>query len=330
MNIQVKDYERIYEINLEQITQLCGSNFTKKDYLVNSLEKYFSNSKYTSYEERYMDNIVVDNDNVGRKYFDCMVIRCRNDLIGAIKLSKTSIMMKYIKGQINNFEYQIELEQIADRLEKIYCNLNNKLLSSISNIELQYKTEDILSIVSNSVIYGTEERNIEELSNYELMETFINLLNELQNIEPKRIMTIIDNIDHLLKYDEYKIIYRKIDGICNKSDIWFVLSSSIDGYVVIDEEYIKGINIVNDIIFNLPEIEHIHEFIKSNYPCNIEFNNEELYKILRNIIQFIGNSDYEIKIRSNVLLKLINESNCIKNRFEENINVPEKEFLFSK
>lgn len=328
MNIQIKDNSVVYEIDLEQITQLCGSDFTKKDYIITSLEKYFSNSKYASYEERYMDNVVINNENVGRKYFDCMVIRCRNDLIGTIKLSKTSIMMRYIKGQINNFEYQIELEEIADKLEKIYCNLNNQVLGNISNIELQYKPEDILAFVSNSVIYGTDERNVEELSNYELMETYINLINELQNLEPNRMMIIIDNIDHLLKYDEYEIIYRKIKEICKKRDIWFILSSSIDRYVVIDEEYIKGINIVNNIIFNLPEMEHIHEFILNNYPCNIEFDNEELCKILRNIIQYIGNSDYEIKIRSNVLLKLINESSCIKTRFEDNINVPEKAFLF--
>ena len=40
------------ELNIECITQLCGINVQKKNYIIQNIVKYFSNTKYAEYEDK--------------------------------------------------------------------------------------------------------------------------------------------------------------------------------------------------------------------------------------------------------------------------------------
>lgn len=51
-----------YIINLEPITQLCGISFNKKNFIINSLYKYYSGSKYEYYEINMQENIKINGE----------------------------------------------------------------------------------------------------------------------------------------------------------------------------------------------------------------------------------------------------------------------------
>ena len=57
------------ELNIECITQLCGINVQMKNYIIQNIVKYFSNTKYAEYEDKDDCVIKIDNEVVGRKYF---------------------------------------------------------------------------------------------------------------------------------------------------------------------------------------------------------------------------------------------------------------------
>ena len=327
MNIEVKNKNEIYEIPLYSITQLCGENIEKKEFICYSLEKFFSLSKYMSWEEKYKDNIRIDGNEVNRQYFKSVAISSRDDLIKILKLSKTSIMMKYVEQCYMKFDYQVMLEQISDMLDQIFINMNNEIKSVIGNFELDYQKNNMINIVSSSEMCGCNEKPLESLSNKELFMGVIRVLAEIQKTNPQKILLIVRNIDHLLYFEEYCDLLENIEYISRYSEIYSVFTMSIRNYVFIDTEKIEGVCVINEEIYNFPDMEHIKTFIKNYYPIKIELSEKKIYKCIQGIIHRIGKENEEINLKENVIFKLFQNSMCCKTTFDTDINSLEIAYL---
>lgn len=327
MNIEVKNKNEIYEIPLYSITQLCGENIEKKEFICYSLEKFFSLSKYMSWEEKYKDNIRIDGNEVNRQYFKSVAISSRDDLIKILKLSKTSMMMKYVEQCYMKFDYQVMLEQISDMLDQIFINMNNEIKSVIGNFELDYQKNNMINIVSSSEMCGCNEKPLESLSNKELFMGVIRLLAEIQKTNPQKILLIVRNIDHLLYFEEYCDLLKNIEYISRYSEIYSVFTMSIGNYVFIDTEKIEGVCVINEEIYNFPDMEHIKTFIKNYYPIKIELSEKKIYKCIQGIIHRIGKENEEINLKENVIFKLFQNSMCCKTAFDTDINSLEIAYL---
>ncbi|MBO5483836.1 MAG: hypothetical protein J5979_01340 [Lachnospiraceae bacterium] len=330
MKVEIKNESEVYEIELLQITQLCGLDFKKKDFILNSLYKYFSGSKYADHESCYQDNILVDGEKVGRKYFSVFRLKRREDLIDMIKLTKSSLMMKYLLEQLPDFECQKEMDAIAEHLDKLYLRMNQELSEKIHHIELCYEQKKFLEIIQTSIIAGEGEEPLEKLSNYELLDTYLDLLMQMQTRRPEKYMIILENLDHMLSYQEYSKTFDRLNKVCGKSDTWFVISTSLEGFVMLDSEFFSGITIINEMIYTLPEKEKIISFLQNNYPCEKELSPSQIMDAFRVSIHDIGKSGYDLNIQSKVMLKLINDSLCVSSSEKININQLEKCFLMDK
>ena len=97
-----------------------------------------------------------------------------------------------------------------------------------------------------------------------------------------------------------------------------------------DRVIVEGINVVNHCIFSFPELEQVVKFFQNQYPCQMKWAPEELCGEIRMIIQNIGNEEHTIHLKSNVLLKLLQETLCIKTSVESGLNSLEKAFLMEK
>lgn len=69
MKIEITEYEKRYTFELTAVTQLCGQNIVKKTYILESLRRYFSAYRYPEEQNRWRDNVKIDNKLVGRKFF---------------------------------------------------------------------------------------------------------------------------------------------------------------------------------------------------------------------------------------------------------------------
>ncbi len=319
-----------YEIQLLQITQLCGTDFRKKNFILTSLQKYFSNTRYAEYELSDQENIEIEGEKVGRKYFSLYSVRERNDLIRMIRLGRSTLMMDYLSDLLQEFEYQRELDGIGEHLERIYLDLNKELGESIANIEIGYEQKKLWEIIQASQITGRQEEALECLSNQQLLETYFDLLFQRQKRKPEKSLIIVENIDHMLTYPEYLSLIAKADLLCKEYDLWFVFSTSIEGFAALEREWISGVNIVNDIIYLLPDQEEIVAFVKNHYPCEKELKTEAVMEGLRSNIQNIGKEGYDLNLTGLVVLRLINGTLCINNYAKEGINRIENSFLISK
>jgi len=326
LKLQVSQGTYQYDIELQQVTQLVGLNIKKKNYIIKSIVKYFSSSKYADYEVDLIDNIKLDMQEVGRKYFDVIYIKSREDILSFLKITKTSLLMKYINLAISEYDIQLEMQNIDEALEKIFIQINDSI---DSNIMIQYDMDDIFNMVQQSKVKNKYDGELEELESIELLKSLFELIEKLQFINPKKQFIIIEDIDHLLDYSEYLILYKMVKSLVEKRDVWVMFTSSTDKFAVIDPEYISGINVINDIIYNFPEIDRLKEFIEEEYPCYIKMSDDEIQEMILPIIHKIGETDDKNNPRSRVVLKLINSSNCIK--YKENIalNSMENSFLLT-
>ena len=330
MKIQISRSIIEYEIQMEQLTQLCGVDFEKKWYIIQSLYKYFSGGKYASYEEQMQDNIRIEGRKVGRKYFSVFHVAARESLINAIRISRSSMMAQYFSNLCIDFECQNIIDEIAEGLERLYLELNRELQSNMKMLEIGYSTKSIMEIVQISEVFGVGERALESLSNVELLDTYLELLWEMQRRKPEKCLVIFENIDHLLDYSSYRRFFEKAEQFCKEFDVWFLFSTSIEGFAVVDGRSIEGINVVNHCIFSFPELEQVVKFFQNQYPCQMKWAPEELCGEIRMIIQNIGNEEHTIHLKSNVLLKLLQETLCIKTSVESGLNSLEKAFLIEK
>lgn len=320
MILKIKNNLREYEVALEGVNQWCGENIIKKNNIINMLCKYFSKSKYMEYDEIASD-IFLENEVVGRNYYNVYLVQSREQMISELKLGKNTLMMKYVLDKISiNFDVSIELEQVKDILIKIYEILNATAFNEFQNIKLDFENSKLLEIIQQSIITYKDGKDIHYLSNYELVLNYLKLVKGIEMNSGGQALVIMNNIDHLLYDGKYKKIYLEAEKMYATHNIGFVFGISIDGYCVVNKNNINSITIINDQEIILPEYDKIVEFIENNYPINVNVTEDWILSNIKMCIQKIGKENSSIELSSEIILTMINKTLLINSnrRFKTN------------
>ncbi len=328
MKITILDNRELYEFDLNKLIQLCGTNVIKKEFIVSSIEKYFSNYKYYEYESAMINNVLINDERVGRDYLNVKIIRSREDLIKAFKISKGNILKKHIDKILLDYECQKHLFIIEQELETIYAELNDNFLGGKGRIKLSYDANNIIEIVSESNVVF-EDNDIEEMSNLLLLKEYVKLIRINQAEEGKKTLLIIDNIDHFVSVEEYKAIMKDIINIGLESDLCALVSTSLPGYVCVERDLINGIVVINDITYQLSDYDKLEDFIVSNYPVEKDITENKIMDMITDIAHEIGKEKAD-GFESMILLRLLNESECLYVHKCSDISVPEICFLIRR
>ena len=295
-------------ISLEPITQVCGTNIKRKNAIINNIVKYFSGSKYAEYDEMQAYDIRVDDKVVGRKYFNVYRIKSKEDLISGIEISKTSLMRKYIEYINTQYDNQIVYENIVNEYMKIFKCINDEMATSDINLHMDFQEEKINDICQIAVTKSSDYDYIENMSNIELYKAYLHILKAFYIDNPEKILLVLENIDHILDKNEYKELVLELDCLTNELDVNVILTMSLEGYVIINDYYSTGINIINDENYVLPELADMEKFFYNNYPCTYNLERKNMILWLEKIVNYIGYESYTPIDREYVFLKLLNES----------------------
>ncbi|MBR1861485.1 MAG: hypothetical protein IJ796_06470 [Lachnospiraceae bacterium] len=327
MNLNVRYNNQHINVSLGSISQWCGYNIKTKEFIITSLEKHFSSYKYQEYEDTLINNVSIDGEHIGRKYCRLIRIKDKESLLQSIKNSKIGILSSLIRNKISSFNFQKELEIIDNSLLRIYGLINTEVMEFLGKIELDYDREDILSIVSNSE-YVTRDGQVVDALNYdELLVIFLNTLRELQNKDPEKYIIIFENIDHYIEAECYKSIVKKSEEIAGISDTYFIFSTSIRGYALVDEEKCEYITVFNDLVYSMPDYAHLYEFVNSNYPCSKHWGDEVLKEIIAECVHDVGKIGNIGSIDGFVVRKMINSTLSINNVMKNVGNSIELKYL---
>lgn len=324
--IEIKEYEKKYLFKLEPITQICGQNIRKKSFVCESLRKYFSTYKYSEENNKWRDNVFFDGENIGRKNFSVLSIQQKMDVVGMIKLAKQSLMSEYLKILIQDYEWQKHMEIIDIELQKIFKILNKKLLN-IGEIGLSYSKNDVWNMVQSSELQLIGEEELIDCEEHELCSMFLKLLDEVLYVFPRKMIIIFENLDHMVSKKQYKLLIEKMTEISKKYAVYFVITISLDDYVVVNKENFMGITVFGKEDFQMPEFEMIRKFIEEGYPYDKKFEAEDIFKILEGIIQRIGREQYLYDISHNVVCKMFNQTLLLSEKKNFSSVSPEISFL---
>lgn len=317
MKMKINNNVKIIEIEYNQVMQFCGFNVNEKNKVIETIKKYFIGSKYMEYEKDFECKISLDNDEIGRKTFDLYYVAETDDLINSIKIGKTSIVAKLIKNYIAGFECQGYMQKIDDELIQIY-NMINKEIAQLGDIRLKYEMSELWDMVQkSSVVPYKDDKFLENKSERVLVNIFLNSLEKKLEISPERTLVIFKNLDHLIEKNDYCDLVYRMKDISDNYDIHFIVSTSIDGYCALKNGLETGVTIFNSIIYGMPDMYHIKEYIESNYPFNRKFEYDELMNMLQKVIHRIGKCSELLNVSDLVIYKLINESLAIKERIIE-------------
>ena len=296
------------ELNIECITQLCGINVQMKNYIIRNIVKYFSNTKYAEYEDKDDCVIKIDNEVVGRNYYTTYYIANINDLISNIQMSKNSIMKKYADYVNSKYDNQLIYEDIVAGYEKIFAKINSNMKESGISLMLDFMEEKITDVAQLAITRTPELGYIEKMSNYDLCVEYIKIMNAYYKDNPDKILLVLENIDHYLNIEQYFSLMRQLEIMTLELDINIIVTTSIRGYVYINEKNITGINVINDEVFSMPMIEELQNFFEDNYPCNYNINEKDMIYNITQIIHDIGIDGYSPRGKEYVFLKLLDES----------------------
>lgn len=296
------------ELNIECITQLCGINVQKKNYIIQNIVKYFSNTKYAEYEDKDDCVIKIDNEVVGRKYYTTYYIANINDLISNIQISKNSIMKKYVDYVNSKYDNQLIYEDIVAGYEKIFAKINNNMKESGIGLMLDFMEEKITDVAQLAITRTLELGYIEKMSNYDLYVEYIKIMKAYYKDNPDKILLVLENIDHYLNIEQYFSLMRQLEIMTLELDINIIVTTSIRGFAYINEKNITGINVINDEFFSMPIIEELQKFFEENYPCNYNINEKDMIYNITQIIHDIGIDGYSQLGKEYVFLKLLDES----------------------
>ena len=205
MKIDVTEYEKKYTFELKPITQLFGQNIPKKSYILESIRRYFSAYKYSEERNKWRNNVKIDDELVGRKFFTVLSVSGVVDLLMWVKWSKQSLMVEYVMGLMQEFDWQLHLRTIHGELEEMF-QMINKDLNHLGDIELTYAESDVWEMVQKSSVVGNEQTSLEDKNNFDLLTIFLNLVESVMGLNPRKMLIIVDNIDHLIltkEYDEF-------------------------------------------------------------------------------------------------------------------------------
>ena len=326
MKVEVLEYEKKYSFELEAVTQLCGQNIMKKSYIFESIRRYFSSYKYREGKNKWRDNVKFDGELLGRKHFTVISISNIRDILTMIKWSKQSLMAEYVKALMQKFDLQQHLRIINEELEKMFQTMNGDL-NQLGTLELTYAMSDAWEMIQKTDITGKDQIELEDKDNYELLTIFINLVEKTLENNPQKMIVLIENVDHYISRKEYAKILEKLKSTARNYNVFFVLSTSLDGYVICDKDLCTGIKIFGETDFQMPELERIVEYVKENYPYNKKLSEQQIQKDIAKIIHRIGQEDYLLDVEENVICKLINQTMMINKKWDNRVAALEIAFL---
>lgn len=306
MNMYIDDNKSTFEMNMDRINQICGENFERKHRLFDLFKRYFSSYKYRDYEEEY--TFKIDDEIVGRKYYKCCYIHKKEDIINEISLTKTSMMTSYIKQLLDEFDIQKELIKIDNNLSNIYLMLNEILTDELSNIAVDYDYSSIWEMVQKSKIQTDNGEDVSRLSNFQLLCTLLYLDGKLQEKEGGKRIILVEDIDNLISSEEYLKIIELCKLQITKYDSWYIFGISHDGFCKCSPDLMEGITVINDVDYSMDDLEHIWEFIKLNYPMDVNITKDSICNMLEKCVNSIGTKTYSGYGKSMIIDKLISKS----------------------
>ena len=293
------------ELEISKFTQITGTNRQLIFDVMQIIKWYFSEKKYTEEDLSLFsqNEISIENESgiVKQDGFKMLCFDKIESLMEQFSFKKGTISFDYLKNIMRKISFEESLESI-----------NNQLLSLVSKIDEDssiYVEESsfhvtIKGIISENIIqkslnpifsWSDTEVTFQLLNNSEKLLLNIKMLEYiLMNSEDEHLL-ILDGLDRYLSGFKYQNIIKLLYEMTKKYNLMVINVVFDSKYLLMEEEYIPSINIISDYTNHFYELEFMKERFINEYPINIEIEDEDMIKILKDVSQYIFTDNLEGK-----------------------------------
>ena len=271
--------ERI-ELNIGAITQIVGQNNELKYYTWQILSWYFSGKKYSSDDLSifdYEEPTILDETGeiVRRSSYHYIDISSFKDLLEQMEYKKGTLAYGYLSKIVNQVDIVAHLEKINEQVELIEGAMNQHINLNCGQVEyhLENRPFTLGQLLSKnfSPFFAIENKNLsfEWVSNTDKLSLFLEMLDRLLSQTTEKYLIVLKNIDSFISEESYTIFYKQIGHLVkNYPNLTFILFPSDQGYLKIDEENSRFVNILSDQVEHLYDVEFMYERVVQHYPSN--------------------------------------------------------------
>lgn len=302
---------RIIEINFGDITYITGTDLEEIDYIEKYIFDYFNSSKIiTSWEElRGREYIKLDGELIGKNYFKVYKIDGYT-IDDNLSNSKNSLLQEYISSIYDILNLSKEIEEIENMLLKIELNIEEEIKKDlIEDIEIESLDVNKDILFKNFLNFNIRRKNIpvRYIGYVEKIKKLLELLEKKLERDNRKTLVMLSRPENYLEGFEIENLSKKIIDMTTKYDIKFIIVSQRTNMYLGNIYSIEYINIISTITENLPNIETLTKSINRNYPTNRNWNENEIFEIIKKIYTFLFDENYIYKTtQEDVIIKIIN------------------------
>ena len=283
-------YKERIELNIGAITQIVGQNKELKYYIWQILSWYFGGKKYSSEDLSifdYEEPTILDEPGeiVKRSSYHYIDISSFKDLLEQMEYKKGTLAYGYLSKIVNQVDIVAHLEKINEQVELIEGAMNQHINLNGGKVEYHLEnrpiTLDQLLSKNFSPFFAIENKNLsfEWVSNTDKLFLFLEMLDRLLSQTTEKYLIVLKNIDSFISEKSYDSFYKQIGQLVKKyPNLTFILFPSDQGYLKIDEESSRFVNILSDQVEHLYDIEFMYESVAKYYPSN-NFPTREDFRI---------------------------------------------------
>ena len=192
-----------------------------------------------------------------------------------MEYKKGTLAHDYLSKVVNQVDIVAHLERINEQVELIEETMNRHINLNCGQVEYHLEnrplTLDQLLTKNFSPFFTIENMNLsfEWVSNTDKLSLFLEMLDRLLSQTTEKYLILLKNIDSFISEDSYDSFYKQIDQLVKKyPNLTFILFPSDQGYLKIDEENSKFVNILSDQVEHLYDVEFMYESVAKHYPSN--------------------------------------------------------------
>lgn len=273
-------YKERIELNIGAITQIVGQNKELKYYIWQILSWYFGGKKYSSEDLSvfdYEEPTILDESGeiVRRSSYHYIDISSFKDLLEQMEYKKGTVAYSFLSKIVNQVDIVAHLERINEQVELIEGAMNQRINLNCGKVEYHLEncplTLDQLLSKNFNPFFAIENKNLsfEWVSNTDKLSLFLEMLDNLLSQTTEKYLIVLKNIDSFVSEESYDSFYKQIGQLVKKyPNLTFILFPSDQGYLKIDEENSRFVNILSDQVEHLYDIEFMYERVKKHYPSN--------------------------------------------------------------
>ena len=333
--MQIKDENnRTIEISFSQLSQICGCNIYRKNYVMKYIAHYFSKKKYCEdelevYHNQYPE-ILLDGEQLSRSRYECTHITSIEDIENELSFFKDSTLYKYISNSFETTNISESIQKIDDAILQIANDFeSNMTIDFINNIKMNAVIVDKDKILKNFIFAKAEINSLylKYVDNFAKLKLYLAIEEHLLKTTGVSKLILISNIEKIVKKEVMPQLSKQIENLL-KYNAYIMIESNEKDYILGSIYDLGSINILANINVYLPNIHVLTETINRNYPINKYFDEREVYEIVKRVANMLFDSNYAYGCtKDDIIIKILNKFYDINCNAPEILTTEERSFL---